>query len=50
VTVLCQTTGSVVAKKSAIWDEIAPGRYVSDYYLDTPVAARFSPGLPSCPR
>jgi hypothetical protein len=50
VTVLCQTEGSLVANRSAIWDEIGPGRYVSDYYLDTPAVARFSPGIPRCPQ
>lgn len=48
VTVLCQTTGSVVARRSRIWDEIGAG-YVSDYYVDTPAVGKFSPGIPRCP-
>ena len=49
VRVLCQTTGFLVAGRSRIWDEIGAGRYVSDYYVDTPAVGKFSAGIPRCP-
>ncbi len=48
VVIVCQTTGTDVYG-SPIWDRLAGGQYVSDYWLDTPVYARFTPGLPQCP-
>lgn len=47
VVIVCQTTGTDVYG-SPIWDRLAGGQYVSDYWLDTPVYARFTPGLPQC--
>jgi hypothetical protein len=48
VQITCQTTGSTVAGVTNIWDEIGPGQFVTDYYIDTPDVGRFSPGLPTC--
>lgn len=47
VTISCQTTGATV-DGSAIWDQIGSGRYVSDYYVNTPDFGTYSPGLPVC--
>jgi len=47
VSVLCQTVGSLVAS-SKIWDQIGPGQYVSDWFLNTPVVGAFTPGLGQC--
>lgn len=48
VTIACQTTGDEVNGTSDIWDQLAPGRYVSDYYVNTPVVGSFTQGIPSC--
>jgi len=47
ITISCQTTGASV-DGSAIWDEIGSGRYVSDYWVNTPDFGTYSPGLPVC--
>lgn len=47
ITIACQTTGASV-DGSAIWDEIGSGRYVSDYWVNTPNFGTYSPGLPVC--
>jgi surface antigen len=47
ITISCQTTGSSV-NGSSIWDELPGGRYVSDYWIDTPAYGQFSPGLVRC--
>ncbi len=48
VVIECQTTGTDVYG-SSIWDRLTGGQYVSDYWVSTPVFARFTPGLPQCP-
>jgi surface antigen len=45
--IVCQTTGSDVSG-SSIWDEIAAGQYVSDYWVNTPVFGGYSSGIPHC--
>jgi surface antigen len=47
ITISCQTTGATV-DGSAIWDEIGSGRYVSDYWVNTPNFGTYSPGLAVC--
>jgi surface antigen len=47
VTVECQTRGERV-EESDVWDQIGPGQFVSDWYIDTPAVGEFSPGLPLC--
>jgi surface antigen len=47
VTIACQTTGASI-DGSAIWDEIGSGRYVSDYWVNTPDFGTYSPGLSVC--
>lgn len=47
VAITCQTRGGVVMG-SSVWDEIGPGEFVSDWYIDTPVVNEFTPGLPHC--
>lgn len=44
----CQTTGESVFG-STIWDKLTDGRFLSDYFTDTPVYAGFSPEIPRCP-
>ena len=48
VAIACQTTGDAVGG-SRIWDRLAGGGYMSDYYVNTPVTGAFSPGIPQCP-
>jgi surface antigen/uncharacterized protein YraI len=48
IMIVCQTTGSDVSG-SSIWDEIAAGQYVSDYWVNTPNFGTYSPGIPQCP-
>jgi hypothetical protein len=48
VQIECQTTGTMVAGTSDVWDLIGPGEWVTDYYIDTPDVGRFSPGLADC--
>lgn len=47
--ILCQAKGSLVAGRSAIWDQIRVGHWVSDYYLDTTGVGTFSPAVTTCP-
>jgi surface antigen len=47
VQVACQTRGGSV-RGSSVWDRLANGAYVSDYYVDTPAFNAFSPGIPVC--
>jgi surface antigen/uncharacterized protein YraI len=47
IMIVCQTTGSDV-NGSSIWDEIAAGQYVADYYVNTPDFGTYSPGIPQC--
>ena len=46
--VACQTYGTTIYG-SPIWDKLTDGRYVADYFTDTPVFSNFSPGIPQCP-
>lgn len=43
----CQTQGTTV-NGSAIWDRLADGGYISDYYTTTPVYGGYSPGIGVC--
>jgi len=47
IDIVCQTTGENI-RGSAIWDKLADGSYISDFYTTTPVYAAYSPGLPVC--
>jgi surface antigen len=46
----CQAEGQEVtgSRTTRIWDELADGSWISDYYVDTPVPAGFSPPIPRC--
>jgi hypothetical protein len=48
IEIACQTTGDDVNGVSNIWDELAAGEYVSDYYTDTPGVGVYSQGIPQC--
>jgi surface antigen len=50
VDIVCQIEGQEVAgsRTTKIWDELADGRWISDYYVDTPVSESFSPPIPRC--
>ena len=48
VTIVCQTQSSSAVHGSTIWDKLADGGYVSDYFVDTPVAGGFTPSIPRC--
>jgi hypothetical protein len=48
VTVVCQTTGSMVADTTAVWDKLTDGNYVSDWYVNTWSDTSYSPPLPRC--
>jgi surface antigen len=53
VYVTCQTEGDRVyglnGSSSTVWDRLADGTYVGDYYVDTPsTTGGFSPPIPQC--
>ena len=45
--VVCQAPGSAVASTS-VWDKLADGTYVTDYYLSTPSKTGYSAPLARC--
>lgn len=45
--VSCQRSGSVVGT-TAVWDRLADGNYVTDYYLATPSKTTYSKPIPRC--
>jgi LasA protease len=47
VAIACQLKGGPV-NGSSVWDEIDPGKYISDSYVSTPVVNEFTPGIPQC--
>jgi LasA protease len=47
VNIVCQTRGTPV-NGSSIWDEIAAGQYIADWYVSTPEVGQFTPGIPQC--
>jgi len=47
VYISCQTKGTNV-NGSSIWDKLVNGSYVSDYWVNTPVFASWSPPIPQC--
>jgi hypothetical protein len=49
--VMCQAAGQTVSNgyaASSIWDRLTDGRWVSDFYLDTPSIGTWSPPIPQC--
>jgi surface antigen len=49
--VVCQAIGQTVSNgyaASSIWDRLTDGRWVSDFYLDTPSIGTWSPPIPQC--
>jgi hypothetical protein len=49
VSISCQTSGVTRVGTSYIWDRLADGAWISDWWVDTPAVGAFSPGLPLCP-
>jgi uncharacterized protein YraI len=47
LTVVCQTTGKKVGT-TTVWDRLATGAWVSDYYVSTPSNTKFTSQLPRC--
>jgi uncharacterized protein YraI len=47
VPVVCQTTGVRVGTTS-VWNKLADGNYVSDFYVSTPSTSTYSAPLPRC--
>jgi uncharacterized protein YraI len=47
VSVVCQAPGTKVGTTS-VWDKLADGSYVTDYYVSTPSGTGYSPPLPRC--
>jgi uncharacterized protein YraI len=47
VMIACQGRGDQVAG-STVWDHLAEGGWVSDWYMDTPGVNAFSPGCATC--
>jgi hypothetical protein len=45
--VICQAPGSAIFS-THLWDKLADGSYVSDYYLGTPSKTSYSSPLPRC--
>ncbi len=48
IQIACQVRSSSAVNGSGIWDRLADGTYVSDYYTTTPAFNDFSPGIPRC--
>jgi len=48
VSIDCQTRSDSVVNGSSIWDKLANGSFVPDYYVSTPNFNSFSPGLAQC--
>jgi surface antigen/uncharacterized protein YraI len=48
VTISCQTQTSSVVNGTSIWDKLANGSWISDYWVDTPNAGSFTPSIPRC--
>lgn len=53
VTIVCQTSGESVGTSqtyfTVVWDKLTDGRFVSDYYVDTPGSATgFTDSIPRC--
>jgi surface antigen len=44
----CQTRSASLINGSGIWDRLADGTYVTDYYTTTPAFNNFSSGIPRC--
>lgn len=47
LTVVCQTTGQKIGT-TTVWDRLATGAWVSDYYVSTPSNTGFTSQLPRC--
>ena len=47
IDIVCQVHGEVV-KGGNIWNKLADGTYVTDFYCDTPNFNKFSPPIPVC--
>lgn len=50
VDIACQAHGEVVSgnQTTDVWDQLADGSWITDYFVDTPVAGAFSPPIPEC--
>ena len=53
VDVVCQAHGQIVdnpdGTRTDIWDHLADGNWIFDFYVDTPNRGVFSPPVPECP-
>lgn len=47
VTVICQTPGTTV-NRTAVWDKLSDGNYVSDAYVNTSSSTGYSAPIPRC--
>jgi uncharacterized protein YraI len=47
LTVVCQTRGTKIGTTS-VWNKLADGNYVTDYYVSTPSDTSYSAPLPRC--
>ena len=47
INITCQVQGQVV-NGTNIWNQLADGTFVSDFYCDTPYFDKFSPPIPMC--
>jgi len=47
IDITCQVQGQVV-NGTNIWNQLADGTFVSDFYCDTPYFDKFSPPIPMC--
>lgn len=48
VNIVCQTQSSSAVNGSTIWDKLANGSYVSDYFVDTPIVGSFTASIARC--
>jgi uncharacterized protein YraI len=47
LTVVCQTRGTKI-RTTSVWNKLADGNYVTDYYVSTPSKTGYSAPLPRC--
>ncbi len=48
VDINCQARSSSSLNGSSMWDNLADGGWITDYYVNTPNFNNFSPGIPRC--
>jgi surface antigen/uncharacterized protein YraI len=48
IMIACQVESNSAVNGSTVWDLLTDGKFVTDYYTDTPVVGDYSPGIARC--